>query len=196
MSLLSTRKSRLDRAAVVQAAADLVNAEGAEALTINRLARELHVQPPSLYNHIAGMPALWRELGLKSTRELGDRLISAVIGKTGPEGIMAMADAYREYIKEFPGLYLASLQAARNQPTPDPELEAAEERVVRVAMALVGSFGMKGEDAIHAVRALRSVVHGFTTLEAAGGFGLPLDLDESFHRLVKLLIQGMQQEKM
>ena len=49
-----------------------------------------------------------------------------------------------------------------------------------------------GDEAIHALRALRSVVHGFATLEAAGGFGIPLNLDESFRRLVELLIRGME----
>ena len=53
-----------------------------------------------------------------------------------------------------------------------------------------------GDDALHAVRALRATVHGFATLEIAGGFGLPLDCDESFRRLVQVLILGMQQVEM
>jgi hypothetical protein len=44
---------------------------------------------------------------------------------------------------------------------------------------------------LHAVRGLRSLVHGFATLEVAGGFGMPLDIDESFRRLVELLISGL-----
>jgi hypothetical protein len=35
------------------------------------------------------------------------------------------------------------------------------------------------------------MVHGFATLEVAGGFGLPLDLDESFNQLVEVFIRGM-----
>jgi hypothetical protein len=41
---------------------------------------------------------------------------------------------------------------------------------------------------------LRSLVHGFATLEVSGGFGLPLDLDESFRRLVELLNAGIQEQ--
>ena len=37
-----------------------------------------------------------------------------------------------------------------------------------------------------------SLVHGFATLEIAGGFGLPLDCDESFRRLVDMFIRGLQ----
>ncbi len=188
-------RARLDRAAVVRAAATLVNAGGGEALTINRLARELGIQPPSLYNHIEGLADLRRELALLSTRALGDRIITAVAGKSGAAGVLAMAEAYRGYIQEFPGLYLASLRASGTMEAPDLELRAEEERVVRVTAALMESFGLAGEDAIHAVRGLRSAIHGFATLEAAGGFGIPLNLDESFRRLVETMVRGLQKRQ-
>lgn len=190
-----SRRARLDRAAVVRAAAALVNAEGGEALTINRLARELGIQPPSLYNHIEGLADLRRELALLSTRALGDRIITAMAGKSGAEGLLAMAEAYRGYIREFPGLYLASLRASGTMEAPDVELRAAEEQVVRATAALMESFGLAGEDAIHAVRGLRSAVHGFATLETAGGFGMPLDLDESFRRLVETVVRGLEKRQ-
>ena len=188
-----TPKAGLDRQSVVKAAARLVNAEGAEALTINRLARELGVQPPSLYNHIESLAGLWRELALLSTIALGDRIKQAAIGKSGPAGIRAVAQAYRTYIQEFPGLYHANLRASRNFESLDPRLQAAEEQVVQVALVMIESFGLSGDEAIHAVRALRSLVHGFATLEVAGGFGLPLSLDESFDRLVEMFIWGLEE---
>ncbi|MBE0697019.1 MAG: WHG domain-containing protein [Anaerolineaceae bacterium] len=184
----------LDRAAVVRKAAALVNAEGAAGLTINRLARELGVQPPSLYNHISGLADLRHELALLSTQALGECIINAVIGKSGADGIIAAAQAYRKYIKDYPGLYQSSLRASGNFTLPDPALGAAEERVVQVILALIDSLGLTGEDAIHAARAFRSIVHGFTMLEVAGGFGIPLDLDESFTRLVQMLVRGIEKE--
>jgi AcrR family transcriptional regulator len=185
-------KGGLDRETVVHAAASLVNMEGADALTINRLARELGIQPPSIYNHINGLAALWQELALVNTTALGERITTAAIGKSGPAAVRAISQAYRAYIKEFPGLYQASLRASGNMETPDPRLRAAEDRVVRVTVAVVESFGITGDQAIHAVRALRSVVHGFATLEISGGFGLPQGLDESFNRLIDLLITGLE----
>ena len=188
-----TPKAGLDRQSVVKAAARLVNAEGADALTINRLARELGVQPPSLYNHIESLEGLWRELALLSATTLGDRIKQAAIGKSGPAGIRAVAQAYRTYIQEFPGLYHANLRASRNFESLDPRLQTAEEQVVQVALVMIESFGLSGDEAIHAVRALRSLVHGFATLEVAGGFGLPLSLDESFDRLVEMFIRGLEE---
>jgi AcrR family transcriptional regulator len=184
----------LDKEQVVGAAAELLNAEGPTALNLNRLARQLGVQTPSLYNHVDGLPGLHRELALLNARSLGERLEQAAIGRSGAEALRAIAGAYRDYIRASPGVYMASLQASGNRSEANPELEAAEGRVVAVAMAVVASFGLSGEDGLHAVRGVRSLVHGFASLEVAGGFGLPLDLDESFHRLVEMFIHGLQEE--
>ena len=55
-----------------------------------------------------------------------------------------------------------------------------------IAHLFVAHYGLRDEMALHMVRGFRSLVHGFVSLEVAGGFGLPLDLDKSF----RLLIQG------
>jgi AcrR family transcriptional regulator len=188
------RKERLDKERVVSAAAELINAEGLDALNLHRLADRLGVQTPSLYNHVDGFAGLRRDLALLSVRSLGDRMANAALGKSGSEAIMAVAQAYRDYIKAAPGLYAASLWVNHATVQEDAELQAAEERVVQVTLAVIASFGIAGEDALHAVRGLRSVVHGFATLEMAGGFGLPLDCDESFRRLMRMLIHGLQQQ--
>jgi hypothetical protein len=39
---------------------------------------------------------------------------------------------------------------------------------------------------------VRSAVHGFAELERAGGFGIDLDLDESYRRLVATLGAGLR----
>jgi AcrR family transcriptional regulator len=187
-------RAGLNKEQVVQAAAELLNAEGPAALNLNRLARSLGVQTPSLYNHVDGMPGLQRELALLNVRRLGKRLEQAAIGRSRAEALRAIAQAYRDYIKESPGVYMASLQASGNRDEASPELEAAEGRVLSVVLAVVASFGLSEEDGLHAVRGLRSLVHGFASLEVAGGFGLPLDLDESFRRLVEMFIHGLQEE--
>lgn len=57
--------------------------------------------------------------------------------------------------------------------------------------ALTG-YGLTGDDAIDAVRAVRAALHGFIALEAAGGFGLPREIDRSFERLVTALIRSLE----
>jgi AcrR family transcriptional regulator len=188
-------RSNLTKELVVQAASDLLNTEGLDALSLNRLAEILDIRTPSLYNHVDGLPGLMRELSILNARNLAERLSDAAIGQSGPELVMSVMQSYRSYIKEFSGLYLSTLRVSGMQEEVDPELEKEEARSLKVALAVMASFGLQGEVAIHAVRALRSLVHGFATLEVYGGFGMPLDLNESFVRLVDLFIAGLQKEE-
>jgi hypothetical protein len=56
---------------------------------------------------------------------------------------------------------------------------------------LPANLGSK-DDRLHAVRGLRSLVHGFVSIEADGGFGLALDTDESFSRAVETYVAGLR----
>lgn len=191
-----TRKTRirLDKNAVVQAAVEILNAEGVQALTLSRLAEELGIQTPSLYNHVDGLAGLQQELSVMNAKLLAERLSAAAIGKSGQELFMEAAQAFRNYVKEYPGLYMSTLRSSGNQQAPVADLQREEERTMKVGLAVMASLGLQGEDAIHGLRAFRSMVHGFATLEVAGGFGLPQDCDESFRRLVLALVVGLQKK--
>jgi hypothetical protein len=89
---------------------------------------------------------------------------------------------------------MTSLRASGTQEAPDENLTREEKRALKVGLAVMASLGLQGEESIHALRAFRSMVHGFATLEVAGGFGLPQDCDKSFHRLVKALMIGLKRK--
>lgn len=185
------RKPRVDRAALVDAAARMVNTEGVEALSLSRLAGEMGVRTPSLYNHVDGLPGLQRELALRNAQMLADVFADAAIGRAGADAVLALAQAFRDYIKQNPGIYMVSQRVTELVSPDDVELNTAMDRGVRIVAAVIASFGLQGDDALHAVRALRATVHGFATLEVVGGFGLPLDCDESFRRLILMLVRGL-----
>jgi AcrR family transcriptional regulator len=185
-------KAGLDRAAVVQAAAAIADAAGLEAVTLAGVAARLGVRTPSLYNHVAGLPGLHRELALLGTRELIAALTRATIGKSADDAIFALAEAFLAFVRAHPGLYAATVRSVRLMDLPDPELVAAQTEAVEVMLAVLAAYGLRGEAALHAVRGLRSVIHGFATLEAAGAFGLPLDIDTSFRQLVQIYIAGLR----
>ncbi len=183
-------RAGLDRERVVGAAADIVDAGGADALTLAAVAARLGVRIPSLYNHVAGLEGLRRDLALHSLGLLDDALRLAALGRSGDEAVIAIAVAYRAFVKAHPGLYE---MVQRVPPVADPAIQAASAAPVQVALAVLAAYGLSGEDAIHAVRALRSALHGFATLEMSGGFGLPVNIDESFHRLIAILIRGLRE---
>jgi AcrR family transcriptional regulator len=185
---------RLDKTAVMQAAVEILNSEGVPALTLSHLAEKLGIQTPSLYNHVDGLPGLQQDLTVLNARLLADCFSEAAIGKSGPELFMDVSQAFRNYVKENPGLYMSTLRSSATQQEQNPSLVHEEERTMKVGLAVMASLGLQGEDAIHGLRAFRSMVHGFATLEVAGGFGLPQDCDESFRRLVSALVAGLQKK--
>ena len=178
----------LDRAQVVDAAVAIADAEGLAAVTLARVAAALGVRSPSLYNHVEGRDGLIRGVAARSTRELATALRRAATGRSGADAITAVAQAQRDYARRYPGRYAATVAA----PAPgDAEHEAAAADAVDVLESVLGGAGLEGDDVIHAVRALRSAVHGFAALEASGGFALAVDPDDSFRRLVDAVATGL-----
>ena len=174
---------------MIQVAAELADAAGGE-VTLAALAARLGVRPPSLYNHVAGQEELRRELALLGLRDLAARLARAAAGKAADAAIVAAARAYRDFAREHPGLYAATLRAP---PTGDLAVRTAAEEILAVLGAVLAAYDLRDDAAIHAIRGLRSLLHGFVALEAVGGFGIPLDLDESFDRALRVFIAGLRQ---
>jgi AcrR family transcriptional regulator len=181
-------KAGLDHTRVVQAAANLADRMGIQQVTLALLADEMGVRSPTLYHYVDGLAGLHRDLALFGTQELGQQLGRAVMGRSGDEAVVALAEAYRSFVKAHPGLYAATVEAA----TPgDSLLSAAQGELVEIALRAVSGYHLEGDEAIHMVRLLRSAVHGFSTLEVSGGFGISLDLDESFRQLIQTCIAGL-----
>jgi AcrR family transcriptional regulator len=185
-------RAGLDSQRVVAAAAELIDAEGVEALTLAALAEGLGVRIPSLYNHVSGLEGLRRELALLAMRGLTEALGRAAIGKSGDVAIFAVGNAYRGYARTHPGLYE---MIQRVPPNADDELRAVSFAPVEVTLAVLAGFGLQGEEAIHATRAFRSALHGFVLLETAGSFALDVNIDESFVRLLAMLARGLRSER-
>ena len=188
-----SHRAGLDQASVVEAAVKLIDEEGIEQLSLGRLAERLGVRTPSLYNHVAGLPGLKHDLTLYCLHDLLDLILRSTVGKSRTEAIFALADAYRAYAREAPGRYALTVQA----PDPgDQEVQALAQQLVDVVRAVLAPYRLSEEEAIHAIRGLRSIVHGFISLEVAGGFAMPVDLDASFHWLINLFIAGLSQPTM
>lgn len=180
---------RLNQEIVVTTAAQLANEAGTtEGLTLTQLAHALDVRVPSLYNHVMGLAGLQRELTILGSRQLLARLREASFGKVGREALLAMAHAYRRFAHEQPGIYPLIVRA----PDPDDsELSTLANEWLQMLLLVMASFNLQGDDALHAIRGFRAVLHGFVSLETAVGFKLPLDRDESYTRLVTTYLDGL-----
>ena len=182
-------RSGLDPEAVVTAAAEIADAEGLEAVTLAKVAARLNVRAPSLYVHVGGgLEDLRQRIAGRGARELAAQLQAAAAGRAGEDALRAIADVYRAYARAHPGSYNATQRVALLAPE---ETAAAAQALVELLLAVLRGYGLQDEDAIHAVRVVRAALHGFVLLETGDGFGMPLDLDETFERLVQTLHRGI-----
>jgi AcrR family transcriptional regulator len=174
-------RAGLTETLVVEEGERIADEVGLSSLTLAAVADRLGVRQPSLYKHIAGGDALRRSIALRAKNELADVLGRAAVGRARGEAIAAISHAYRAWAIEHPGRYAAAQRA----PLPgDVDDESASSNVVRVVADVMAGFELRDDDAIDAIRALRAGLHGFVTLEADHGFGLPVDVNRSFDRLV------------
>ena len=179
-------RAGLDRAIVIAAAAEVADERGFGQLTMSLVAERLGVRTPSLYKHVDSLAELHHGLAALAMTELGDALRGATQGYAGRDALAAAARAMRSYLTSHPGRYAATVGVT------DPELDAAGARVLESFAAVLRGYRIDPAKQTHALRTLRSTLHGFATLQAAHGFQWDADTDESFEWLIDFLDRGLR----
>jgi AcrR family transcriptional regulator len=177
-------RAGLDSRQVVDAAAELIDREGANALSLSALAQRLGVRSPSLYVHVDSLEDLRRRLATRAAEQLGDVLAPAAVGLSRGAALRSFGHAYRTWALAHPGLYGLIESAGQGG---DP----AVARVLELMFAVLRGYGLEGDEAVHAARSVRAAVHGFVQLEAAVGFGIPIDPGASFEWMLAMLDRGL-----
>jgi AcrR family transcriptional regulator len=183
-------RAGLGTAAVVAAGADLADEIGFTALTMGGLAERLGVRTPSLYKHVASQDDLNRRIAALAMDEAGAAIGAAIQGRAGRDALRAAARALRAFVLTHPGRYAATMGFQLTGP--DDPVAAAAARSLEPFAAVLRGYDLAPGDTTHALRALRSIFHGFATLEAGGGFQWGTPTDESFDWLVDLVDLGLR----
>ena len=170
-------KKGLSREVIVDAAAALVEQKGLDQITLHELAGALGVKTASLYNHLQGMPELSARLTELALTRLMDALRGAMRGLTGMDAFRALGAAYRAFAREQPQLYKALIRLPQFEDTRLSELKSGFMHLFREVLA---PYALSEEMQIHYSRMMRSALHGFVSLEAAGYFRRAIDAEESY----------------
>ena len=163
---------------IVNAGRAILDADGLDALTMQRVAMAVGVRAPSLYKRVRDRETLFRLIAEDVLEELGARIRAVAPGDDPAADLRAIAHAFRAWSREHPGgyalLFTRLPEAWRLEPDPDPHggLFAALFRSVEA---------LAGPD--HVLEAARTVVawaSGFVGMELAGAFRLGGDVDAAF----------------
>lgn len=194
------------REEVKSAALDQLAAGGAQAISINAIAKQLGVSGPALYRYFSSRDELLNVLVIDAYHDLRDAMARA-LGADAPDAearIRLLAAAYRGWAREEPHRYELLFKA------PFPGYDAHAKPLADAARALMGVvLGVlhdpetagkpyDNEKVLDARRAntenhqlavaLWSRLHGFVSLEIGGGFtAMGLDADALFETEVQVL---------
>lgn len=168
----SNVSGRLSRRAseIVEAARELLEEQGLEALSMRNLAERLGIRAPSLYKHFAGKDALEAALISIGFEEQGELFEAAL--RSSEQPMLAMAEAYRDYAKAHPHLYRLMYDRALNRELLAP---GSEQRAIEPALRAAG-----GDRDL--ARAAWAFGHGMTILELNGRFPADADLAAAWRR--------------
>ncbi len=167
----------LDR--IVDEAIALVDSEGAEALTMRRLATQLGTSTMSTYHHVPDKQAL--------IEAIAERVISDLEQPPDdvpwPDAVRRMAASFRALTLAHPAVFQVLLSGQR----PVALTRTAEGVVHRLEAA-----GFSPQDAVLTFRTLIRYLIGTTLLEADGNID-PTHRDETFRYGMDVLIDGIEQ---
>ena len=170
----------LVREAILAAARDMMRAEGVGALSLNEVARQVGMKPPSLYTYFASKHTLYDELFRMGMRMYRQRL-AALIESHGLDGslIAVVIADYMAFANEHPDLYGLLFER------PVPGFVPSEESMVEARglledgerwwqQVLDAGLLRSGLDAAATRDLMLALMHGLTSLKRANEPDAPI----------------------
>ncbi|WP_395639696.1 TetR/AcrR family transcriptional regulator [Pseudolysinimonas sp.] len=163
---------------IVDAARDLLEADGAEGLSMRSVADRVGVRAPSLYKRVRSRDDLLRLVAESTVAELAERLDAVATASAGGDPVLRLADlarTLRRFAHERPAGYRLIF-------APPSGVALAPESLARATAAL---FALTAElagpdDALEAARTVTAWATGFIAMELAGSFQLGGDVERAF----------------
>jgi AcrR family transcriptional regulator len=164
---LSTRAAE-----IVAVARRVLEADGADALTMRRVGEELSIKAPSLYKHFPNKAAIELVLVEQGLVEMGAALHDAVRGRGRTGAVRPLLDTYRAVARAHPNLYRLTTVGPLRRADLQPGLEdwAGE------------PFFLVAGDPYRA-QALWSAAHGMVILELDGRYPPGSELDRTWREV-------------
>ncbi|MFH8476248.1 TetR/AcrR family transcriptional regulator [Streptomyces sp. NPDC018000] len=175
---------------ITRAAAALADEVGIDKVTISALARTFGVKDASFYSHVKNIQEIRTRVAILASGEMNESLATAIAGRSGGDALTAFANAYRQYALQHPGRYAAT--QLRLDPAAISGTEAFT-RSIELTYAVMRYYNLGDPDLTDAARLLRSTFHGYISIEAAGGFSHPREVDASWKKAIESLHMVLEQ---
>jgi AcrR family transcriptional regulator len=173
---------------IIEKARELVETEGADQLSLHKLATALGVKAPSLYRYFTSKTDLLRALNLQTARQItaSMQVVSASAGSEARMQLLSMAKAWRTFGHAYPLTYALAFTNTNPGLRPDDQLLEALASPIQQVMAEISGQ----EHSLAALRGLWALIHGFMLLELRGQFRRGGDLEAAFIQSIEAYLDG------
>ncbi len=152
------------RAAILEAAGELLEREGAARLSLRQAAEQAGLSRQAPYNHFADKEAMLAELVRDGYARLGSRIrTEAAPGVAPPERLVRAAEAYIGFGQERPALFRLMFSRELVDLSRHDEAQRAALAALDALSEIVAALA-PGRDVRDATLAAWSIVHGYTSL--------------------------------
>jgi len=156
MATTTEPRQKLTRDKIVQAALRVMDAEGLEAVSMRRVAREVGVEAMSLYHHVADKEDL--------LQGVCDRIMASFVfpasGGSWAERMKAGAREWRRLLQAHPDIMRLFALTHGPAPTSPESLQPTE-----FALRLIRDAGITDRDTVQAFHAFGGYIQGFVMME-------------------------------
>lgn len=182
--------SQIDQAQIVDQARVLIEAEGADLLSLNQLAQALGVKAPSLYRYVSSKTDLLRAVNTGTVDLLFQALNEARASEqSSPQAqLMAVLQALRHFAHAHPQSYQLLFTAQVGVDRPD------EAWLVEMVLPLQGLIAQLSGDtnALSALRGALALAHGFILLELNQQLQRGGDLGTAYTEALNIYLRGLR----
>jgi len=177
---------------IVKVAAEIADEKGFDAVTLKEISEKLNIRSPSLYNHISGLPELKEKVSHYAMSLLKDCLVRATMGRSNIDALKEMGRAYIGFARDHTGLYetMQWMNIAA-----DVQSGSLFSDVVRLVYDIAGEFGASELEASHIIRTVRSLAHGFASVESHKGFSHPSSVESSYEYALDMFFGGIKTQR-
>ena len=168
--------ARTSTAQIVAAGREILEAEGFEGLTMQRVAAAVGVRAPSLYKRVDGRRELVRLITADAAQDLSAALEAAAASGDPSRDLVAIATAFRAFAHRNPQAYALLFRRLPDDWRTDVDLSSPGfASLFRTVEAIAGP-----EHGLEAARTVVAWANGFVGMELAGSFRMGGDVDAAF----------------
>jgi AcrR family transcriptional regulator len=181
--------------ALLDAAADLLEREGPDALSIRRIAAEAKVAPMGVYNHFDSKNGIIEALFIRGFARLSEAMESLNAIEDPMDALRQGGRTYRALALANPAMY--QLMFLKPVPCFEPSDEAVEVAagafggLIAAVNRAMASGALAEAPATETAQIIWANIHGWVSLEVLG-LGFVEDTDSAFNRVCATVLRGLQ----